>query len=443
VGERLELGPGDVVVTNHPAYGGSHLPDITVITPVHDDDGALLGYVANRAHHAEIGGSRPGSMPPSATSLAEEGVVIPPTCLVERGRERWGIARALLSSGPYPSRAIDDNLADLHAQVAANHRGVELLRGLAASQGASATHHYMETLKTRAESMARSALLRLPDGRYEASERLDDGSPLAVRITVTGDRASIDFSGSAGVHPGNLNATPAIVRSVVLYVLRLLVNQPLPLNEGLMRAVELTIPEGLLNPLFPDDPARAPAVVGGNTETSQRLADTLLRALGLIAGGQGTMNNVLFGNEGFGYYETVCGGAGAGPGWAGESAVHVHMTNTRITDPEVVEHRYPVRVERFGIRTGSGGRGRWTGGDGAIRELVFLEPMSLSVLTQHRVELPYGMEGGAPGVRGQQRVVRATGKVVELAPIDGVEVSRGDRLILETPGGGGWGEPLG
>ncbi|MDQ4077127.1 MAG: hydantoinase B/oxoprolinase family protein, partial [Chloroflexota bacterium] len=300
----------------------------------------------------------------------------------------------------------------------------------------------MDALTSRAERRIREALARLPDGRYEAEERLDDGSPLRVRIEIRGDHAVLDFSGSAPVHPGNLNATPAIVRSVVLYVLRLLVDEPLPLNEGLMRAVELRIPEGILSPVFPDDPAQAPAVVGGNVETSQRLTDTLLKALRLAACSQGTMNNVLFGNDRFGYYETVCGGAGAGPGWHGASAVHTHMTNTRITDPEIVEHRYLVRVERFGIRRGSGGAGRWCGGEGAVRELTFLEPMSLSIVSQHRVERPYGMDGGEPGKPGRQHVIRATGEVVALGPIDGCEVGPGDRLLLESPGGGGWGRKL-
>ena len=244
------------------------------------------------------------------------------------------------------------------------------------------------------------------------------------------------------MQPGNLNATPAIVRSAVLYVMRLLVRESLPLNEGLMRAVEIHLPEGLLNPPFPQDPARAPAVVGGNTEISQRVVDTLLRALGLAACSQGTMNNVLWGNDRFGYYETVCGGAGAGPGWHGEGAVHTHMTNTRITDAEVVEHRYPVRVERFEVRSGSGGAGEWRGGDGAVREVTFLEPMSLSVLTQHRVERPYGMAGGAPGAPGRQTVVRTDGTTLPLASVDGCEVGPGDRLLLETPGGGGWGDPV-
>jgi 5-oxoprolinase (ATP-hydrolysing) len=229
------------------------------------------------------------------------------------------------------------------------------------------------------------------------------------------------------------------VRSAVLYVLRLLVDEALPLNEGLLRPVEIRIPTGLLNPRFPPDPAIAPAVVGGNTEVSQRLVDTLLKALRLCACSQGTMNNVLFGDASFGYYETVGGGAGAGPGWVGEDAIHTHMTNTRITDPEVLERRYPVRVGQFGVRRGSGGAGAWKGGDGIIRELTFLRPLSLSVLSQHRVERPYGMEGGQPGAAGRQRVLRASGEVVELGPVDACEVGSGDRLILETPGGGGWG----
>ena len=442
VRDAVAMRPGDVVVTNHPGFGGSHLPDVTVITPVHDTDGTVIGYVASRAHHAEIGGTRPGSMPPSARTLAEEGVVIAPMHLVSEGRARWEEIRAVLEGGPHPSRAVDDNLADLAAAVAANHRGAEMLRAMAREHGRDAVAGYMGALKRRADEGIRAALRGMPDGEYVAEERLDDGSPLRVRIVVQGDRASISFAGSAGVHPGNLNATPAIVRSVVLYVLRLLVREPLPLNEGLMRAVDLDVPPGLLNPPFAD-PARDPAVVGGNTEVSQRLTDTLLKALGLAACSQGTMNNVLWGSERFGYYETVCGGSGAGPGWHGASAVHTHMTNTRITDPEVVEHRYPVRVDRFAVRAGSGGAGRWRGGDGAVRELTFLRPMSLSVLTQHRVEGPYGVAGGLSGAPGRQRVVRAGGGEIELKSVDGMEVEAGDRLVLETPGGGGFGSPAG
>jgi 5-oxoprolinase (ATP-hydrolysing) len=470
----LPLGPGDVAVTNHPGFGGSHLPDVTVITPVFADPDAdgdpaapppLLGYVASRAHHAEIGGMRPGSMPPGARCLAEEGVVIPPTYLARRGEARWEELRRLLLSGPYPTRAVEENLADLRAAAAANHRGAEALRALAAAGGRHTVARYMEALKHRAESRLRAALARLPRRQLQAEERLDDGSLISVRIDIgdigagTGGAdaggggagrdaglagsfgARLDFAGSAGVHPGNLNAPPAVVRSAVLYVMRLLVAEPLPLNEGLLRPLDIRVPPGMLDPPFPADPWVAPAVVGGNVETSQRLVDTLLKAFGLAACSQGTMNNVLFGNDRFGFYETVCGGAGAGPGFDGESAVHTHMTNTRITDPELLEHRYPVRLERFAVRRGSGGRGRWRGGDGAVRELTFLEPMSLSLLGQHRVEAPYGVAGGEPGQTGRTRLVRAAGEVLELAAVAGCEVEAGDRLVLETPGGGGWGAP--
>lgn len=442
--EAIAMEPGDVIVTNHPAFGGSHLPDVTVVTPVFEEGGGpLLGYVASRAHHAEIGGIRPGSMPPGARRLIEEGVVIPPTYLISKGEARWDGARRLLLEAPFPTRAVEENLADLRAAVAANHRGAEALTALVREHGRETVIRYMAALKARAGDRLRAALARLPSGRYEAAERLDDGAAIAVRIEIHGPGASpiatVDFEGSAGVHPGNLNAPPAVVRSAILYVLRLLIAEPLPLNEGILSAVEIRIPPGMLNPPFSRNPAEAPAVVGGNVETSQRLVDTLLKALRLAACSQGTMNNLLFGNERFGFYETVCGGAGAGPGFHGASAVHTHMTNTRITDPEVLEHRYPVRLERFTVRAGSGGEGRYRGGDGVIRELTFLAPMSLSLLSQHRVEAPYGVEGGEPGQRGRQRLVRASGEVEELASVDGREVQAGDRLILETPGGGGWG----
>lgn len=440
--ETIAMGPGDVIVTNHPAFGGSHLPDVTVVTPVHEEagtGGGLLGYVASRAHHAEIGGIRPGSMPPGARRLIEEGVVLSPFHLARGGAFDWDEVRRLLLEAPFPTRAVEENLADLRAAVAANHRGAEALRSLAREQGRAAVAHYMEALKARAEERLRAALARLPAGRSTAMERLDDGSVISVALEVSPSGALVDFTGSAGVHPGNLNAPPAVVRSAVLYALRLLIDEPLPLNEGILRPVEIRVPPGMLNPPFPDDPAEAPAVVGGNVETSQRIVDTLLAALGLAACSQGTMNNLLFGSSRFGYYETVCGGSGAGPGFDGASAVHTHMTNTRITDPELLEHRYPVRLERFAIRRGSGGAGRWRGGDGAVRELTFLEPVSLSLLTQHRVEKPYGSSGGEPGLPGRQRLVRASGEVVELASIDGCEAEPGDRLILETPGGGGWG----
>lgn len=442
VAEVLDPGPGDVVVTNHPGFGGSHLPDVTVVAPVHaqDEPGSpRLGWVASRAHHAELGGRRPGSMPPDARSLAQEGVVIAPRYLVRRGHARWDEMEALLRAGPWPSRRVEENLADLAAAVAANHRGARALAEMARSHGSGAVVRFMGELTDEAERRIREALAELPDGTRSARHALDDGSPLVAAVTVSGTNVTFDFTGSAGVHPGNLNATPAVVRSAVLYVLRLLLDRPLPLNEGLFRPVTLVLPEGLLSPPFPEDPRRCPAVVGGNVETSQRLVDLLLEALGLAAGSQGTMNNLLFGNDRVSYYETVCGGCGAGPGFDGASAVHSHMTNTAITDPEVLEHRYPVRLERFAVRRGSGGAGRFRGGDGVVRELTFLEPVSLSLLTQNRVRGPRGLEGGADGAPGRQVVVRAGGARDSLGSVDGREVAAGDRLILETPGGGGWG----
>lgn len=441
VAKTLELGAGDVAVTNHPGYGGSHLPDITVITPVfHGSVPRLLGYVASRAHHAELGGTRPGSMPPDARSLQDEGVVIDPRRLVKSGIADWDGMRELLSAGPHPSRTVEENLVDLAAQVAANHRGARLLSELADDAGTETVLDHMTSLRERAAGRMRTVLGQLEDGSYPSRELLDDGTPLQVEIRIEGAEAVVDFTGSGPVHPGNLNATEAIVRSATLYVLRLLAREELPLNEGLMEPVRLVLPEGILNPPFPDDAARCPAVVGGNVETSQRLVDTLLKPFGLAACSQGTMNNLLFGDDTSSYYETVGGGSGAGPDFHGSSGVQVHMTNTRITDAEVLEHRYPVRVHRFGLREDSGGRGRWNGGEGVVRELEFLRPFSVSVLTQHRKVPPYGLEGGGDGAVGRQRVIRASGDELELKPVDGVEVEPGDRIVLETPGGGGYGD---
>lgn len=435
--------PGDTVVTNHPAFGGSHLPDVTLVTPVWADtaDPRPLAWVANRAHHAEIGGIQPGSVPARARRLTDEGVVIPPTHLVCGGTTRWSDVERMLTSGPHPSRSVADNLADLHAALAANRRGASGVLDLADVHGPDTVRRAMTALRRRAADLMRAALRRLPDGTARAVQRLDDGTPIAVRFDIDGDRATIDLSDSGGVHPGNLNATPAIATSAVLYVLRLLVAQPLPLNEGLLDPVEVVIPHGLFDPGFDVDPDHCPAVVGGNVETSQRLVDTLLEALGLAAGSQGTMNNVIFGDRSFGYYETIGGGAGAGPGYHGAHAVHTHMTNTRLTDVEVMEHRFPVRIVRCSVRPGSGGRGRWTGGDGIVRELEFLARVELSLLSQHRVERPLGMEGGEDGAPGRQWVERRDGSIAELDGIDTCSVEPGDRLVIETPGGGGWGAP--
>ncbi len=439
--EALPMEPGDVVVTNHPAHGGSHLPDITVVTTVYTDDKKLIGYVASRAHHGELGGSVPGSMPPLARHLSEEGVVIPPMYLIKNGKARWDVMQKILSDAQYPTRSLNDNLADLNAAIAANERGVASLQSLVRESGLERVVYYMSELKKYAESRMRKTLQTIPDGIYKSEEFLDDGTPLRMRITITSDSAVIDFNGSGAMHQGNLNATPAIVNSVVIYVLRLLIDEDLPLNEGLMRAVTLHIPEGILNPRFSEDPSRCPAVVGGNVETSQRLVDTLLKPFKKVACSQGTMNNVVFGNIQFGYYETICGGCGAGPGFHGSSAVHHHMTNTRITDAELIEHRYPVRLETFRIRKNSGGKGKWNGGDGVVRIFQFLSPLTLSVLTQHRTVHPYGMEGGEDGATGKQYIIRKDGNIENLTSIDGCKVYPGDRFVIETPGGGGWGEP--
>jgi 5-oxoprolinase (ATP-hydrolysing) len=432
------LEPGDVVVTNHPAFGGSHLPDLTLAAPVHIGS-RLLGYVACRAHHAEIGGIRPGSVPPDATSLAEEGVVVPPTLLVEAGEPNWDRVEELLTGGPYPTRSLADNLADLRAMLAAILRGCEALTRLAEKVGFDHVVEHMDALRAQAAWQVEAALGKIPDGTYRGHQLLDDGTPLVATFTIHGDRATLDFEGSGPVHPGNLNATPAIVHSVVIYVMRLLVDVELPLNEGLLDPIEIRIPRSLLNPEYVADPERCPAVVGGNVETSQRLTDTLLEALSIAGCSQGTMNNTTFGDGSFGYYETVGGGSGAVEGFDGANGVHTHMTNTRITDPEVIEHRYPVRLHRFAIRKGSGGSGRWRGGDGLVREMEFLAPLDFSILSQHRVSAPYGMAGGGDGAVGRQAIVGPDGSRREIGGIDGCEVAAGDRFILETPGGGGFG----
>jgi 5-oxoprolinase (ATP-hydrolysing) len=439
----LTMRPGDVVITNHPAFGGSHLPDVTVVTPVFAGDNQLLGYVANRAHHAELGGIRPGSMPPAAGSLAEEGVVIRPVRLFARGKPQWERITDVLTGNQWPTRAPEENLADIRAAVAANRRGAEALTTLARNHGADTVRRYMTGLQKRAENKLRQALTRKPDGVYGAAHQLDDGSPLCVRFEIRGDRVRVDFAGSADVRGNSLNAPPAVTYSALIYVLRLLVDEPLPLNEGLMNAVSVDIPAGILNPPFPDDDSRAPAIVGGNVETSQRPVGAMLEALGLAAGSQGTMNNVIFGTDRYSYYETVCGGAGAGPGFHGADAVHTHMTNTRITDPEIVEKRYPIRLLRFAVRRGSGGPGRYRGGDGVVREYRFLDKMSVSVLGQHRESGPSGLGGGEAGSPARLSLIRPGRKPRTLGSVDGCEARAGDTLVVETPGGGGWGAPRG
>lgn len=433
----FDLRPGDTFITNHPAFGGSHLPDVTLITPVFDGHGVRLGFVANRAHHAEIGGMTPGSMPATARCLAEEGVVIVPQHLVRGGESCFDEVAALLTRAKHPTRNLADNLADLHAQLAANLHGVERFRELAGDAPEILRGHLQAILEHSAAVMRRQISSIQPG---HAMQTLDDGSQICVQVShPEAEVLRLDFTGTSSVHAGNLNATRAIVSSAVLYALRLLLQEDLPLNEGLLQPVEMLLPEGtLLNPAFTGDATRDPAVVGGNVEVSQRLVDTLLLAFKLQACSQGTMNNFLFGNDRFGYYETVAGGTGAGLGHDGADALHSHMTNTAITDPEVLEQRYPVRLRQFAIRRDSGGEGRWKGGNGVVREFEFLAPLTVSLLTQHRQSPPYGMEGGGAGAEGRQVLLRDD-VATPLPSSTSFTVVAGDRVRMETPGGGAWG----
>ena len=444
------LQPGDVIVTNDPYAGGSHLPDITVITPIHDTStGELLFVAANRAHHAEIGGMAPGSMPPLSKKLADEGVLIRNFKIVAAGRSRFDQLAELLSSGRFPSRDVATNLADVAAQIAANRQGADDLLALVERYSWPVVAAYMNHIQDAAEQKIRSALSTLPPGKRAFTDYIEvaDGmsTPISVSITVhqAGGpiAATIDFTGTGPVIDGNLNANRAIVTAAVIYVLRLLVDEDIPLNHGVLRPVEIILPNCLLNPAPGPTPETSPAVAGGNVETSQRVVDVLLGALGIAAASQGTMNNVVFGDATFGYYETICGGSGATAAAPGADAVQVHMTNTRLTDPEILERRYPVRVREFAIRRGSGGAGRNRGGNGVVRQLEFLRPLTLSLLTQRRgPHPPYGMSGGQPGALGSNRLERAHGGVTALSGIVQINVSTGDKLIVETPGGGGFGD---
>ena len=439
--EALTLEPGDVLITNHPKYGGSHLPDVTLLCGVFTPEGKCIGYAINRAHHAEIGGKTPGSMPPDAHSLVEEGVAITPRYLVRKGIPQWTDIENLLSESPFPSRAIQENLADLQAALAALRIGEKGLQDLSAKYGFEKVQFYMAKIKESATAALAEALAEKEGQNYSAQENLDDGYRIQVRMEIQQGQLFLDFDGSSPPHPLNLNANLSIVYSAVMYVLRLLCNKEIPLNEGLLRNVHIHVPTSFLNPHFSDDPIFCPAVVGGNTEVSQRLTDALLKAFGLAACSQGTMNNFLFGDRKFGYYETIAGGCGAGPGFHGRSAVHQHMTNTRITDPEEVELRYPARLWRFAIRKGSGGDGQWKGGDGVIREWEFLRPVKMTLLSQHRIIPPYGLEGGNNGQCGEQWFIAPNGQREPITGIESRTIEPGGRVIIETPGGGGYGTP--
>ena len=511
---RGRMKPGDVYCVNAPYNGGTHLPDVTVITPVFEDPEAVAGdvvraahragagpdlgtdagadagaafradeaksdtgpvhavgkttpgradddadlaatdsegsdtrdpggehprllfFVASRGHHADIGGSMPGSMPPDARTVEEEGILFDNFKLVDGGRFREAALRAHLGAGRWPARNPDHNVADLKAQIAAGEKGIQEVRRMIAEFGLDVVHAYMKHVQDNAEEQVRRVIDVMRDGELELP--MDVGSRIRVRVTFDKARreATVDFTGTSEQQPNNFNAPSAVARSAVLYVFRCLVADDIPLNEGCLKPIRIVIPEGSM--LAPKHPA---AVAAGNVETSQAITDALFGALGVAAESQGTMNNVLFGNERHQYYETVCGGAGAGPDYDGASAVHTHMTNTRLTDPEILEWRYPVVLESFGIDRGSGGAGRRRGGDGTRRRIRFRKAMDLTVLSQHRTVAPYGLAGGEAGRCGRNWVERAGGAVDEMTGQDHRRVGPGDVFVLETPSGGGYGAP--
>ena len=428
--------PGDVYALNAPYNGGTHLPDITVITPVYDAEGnELLFYAGSRGHHADIGGVTPGSMPPDSTSIKEEGVLIDNFVLAREGRLREKELLALLAEGPYPARNPNQNLADLEAQIAANEKGVRELRKMVGHFGLDVVRAYMGHVQDNAEESVRRVLDVLKAGSFAA--KMDNGAQIKVKISIQKKTrgAKIDFAGTSRQTKNNFNAPAAVCRAAVLYVFRALVDDDIPLNGGCLKPLDIAIPKGsMLNPRFPA------AVVAGNVETSQCVTDALFGALGVMAAAQGTMNNFTFGDEDYQYYETVCGGSGAGPDFDGTDAVQTHMTNSRLTDPEVLEWRFPVILESFSIRHGSGGQGRHRGGDGAVRRIRFLEPMTAAVLSEHRKVPPHGLDGGEPGAVGRNWVERTNGAVEELEATGSTAMNPGDVFVIETPGGGGFGK---
>ena len=429
--------PGDVTMLNNPYRGGTHLPDVTVVTPVFDESGSsVLFYVGSRGHHADIGGIAPGSMPAESTVVEQEGVLIDNFLLVQGGRFREDETVALLSCGQYPCRNISQNLADLRAQVAANQKGVEELMNMVGHFGLDVVQAYMRHVQDNAEEAVRRVITALKDGSYEY--RLDNGAVIrvAIRVDRINRSAEIDFTGTSPQLDNNFNAPSAVCMAAVLYVFRTLVDGDIPLNAGCLKPLKVIIPEAsMLNPRYPA------AVVSGNVETSSCVTNALYGALGVLASAPGTMNNFTFGNARYQYYETIAGGSGAGPGFDGTDVVQTHMTNSRLTDPEVLEWRYPVRVDSYEINPGSGGRGRWHGGNGGIRKIRFLETMTASILSNNRLVPPFGAAGGEPGRCGCNYVLRADGRREELGFVARTEMQPGDVFVIETPGGGGYGEP--
>ncbi len=434
--------PGDAYLVNSPYAGGTHLPDLTVVSPVYmPNTSEPKFWVASRAHHADIGGVTPGSMPPFSRSIDQEGALFDGERIVRHGVLDRSLIEGMLSSGPYPARNIPQNLADLSAQLAANVRGSAELARLVDQHGAPVVEAYLDHVQRHAEDRVRAALRALPiagRGPIHQVVEMDGGEQIAVEVDVNADTGTvrIDFSGTSGQSATNFNAPRAVCTAAVLYVLRTLVEDDIPLNEGCMAPLELIVPVGsLLDPQFPA------AVVAGNVETSQVIVDLLFGALGVLADSQGTMNNLTFGDEEYQYYETIAGGAGAGPGFSGASGVQTHMTNSRLTDPEILEARLPVRLDAFRYRLDSGGLGIYGGGNGLVRRIRFLRPLQVAILSNHRRFAPRGLNGGGDAARGITRILRANGHVEVLAAADSAFVSVGDAVEVETPGGGGWGIP--
>ena len=452
------VSPGDVFVSNHPQLaGGSHLPDITVMTPFFTADRRLLFWVASRGHHADIGGIAPGSMPPLSKSLADEGAAIVAMKLVEKGVFQEDRIVDVLTrpsgTGTSGTRTLQDNLSDLRAQVAANQRGIDLVQALIDECSLRVVLAYMSHIQSNAESAVRAMLQRCAEKSLETmvdtssrsskvvtlkgKDYMDDGTPICLEVSIDRQDGSavFDFAGTGPEVYGNCNAPPAVTYSAIVYALRCMIGRDIPLNQGCLLPVTITIPKNSI--LWPSSEA---AVVGGNVLTSQRVVDVILKTFGVAAGSQGCMNNLTFGDSSFGYYETIAGGAGAGPTWDGQSGVHTHMTNTRITDPEILERRYPVILHQFRIRTGSGGAGKQRGGDGVVREIEFLRPVAVSILSERRVIPPYGIYGGAPGATGLNLIKRNGGQLVQnLGGKGTVDAAAGDRIVIFTPGGGGFG----
>ena len=432
---KNDIFPGDVFVLNAPFNGGTHLPDVTVITPVFDSDGKQITFfVASRGHHADIGGKTPGSGPPDSKHIDEEGVLIDNFKMFDKGVFRESEIRKILSSGRYPCRNIEHNMADLAAQVAANNTGIVEINSMIEQFGIETVHSYMNHVQDNAEECIRNAIVNLREGKYEYE--LDNGEFIRVKITIDKIKreATIDFTGTAPKNPFNYNAPMAVCHAVILYVFRTLVGSNIPLNEGCFKPLNIIIPNNsMINAKYPS------AVIAGNTEVSQLTCNALFGALGIIAGSQATMNNFIWGNDKIQNYETICGGTGAGPNFHGTSAVQTHMTNTRSTDPEILEARFPVRLEEYSIRKNSGGKGKYNGGNGVTRKLRFLEPMTVTTLCSHRRVKPFGVDGGEPGQCGKEWLEKDDGGFIKLEGNDSCEVKVNDLFVMETPGGGGFG----